>query len=110
MPRGGCRPGAGRPKGTKNRRTDMLEEANRMAAETGITPLEYLLKIMRDDEEDQAVRMDAAKAAAPYCHARLTAIHETKGEHTKSHAMWLEEIREEIEEADEEDEGAKSVH
>jgi hypothetical protein len=27
---------------------------------------------MRDDERDFAARLDAAKAAAPYCHARLT--------------------------------------
>jgi hypothetical protein len=33
--------------------------------------LEYLLSIMRDQREDKRDRLDAAKAAAPYCHARL---------------------------------------
>jgi hypothetical protein len=36
-------------------------------------PLDYLLRIMRDDEQDARWRLDAAKAAAPYCHARLSA-------------------------------------
>ena len=34
-------------------------------------PLDYLLSIMRDETQEAAVRRDAAKAAAPYCHARL---------------------------------------
>jgi hypothetical protein len=33
--------------------------------------LDYLLSIMRDENEDKRERLDAAKAAAPYCHARL---------------------------------------
>jgi hypothetical protein len=37
-----------------------------------MTPLDYLLSIMRDENEDGRQRIDAAKAAAPYCHARLS--------------------------------------
>jgi hypothetical protein len=33
--------------------------------------LDFLLSIMRDDKQDSHARLDAAKAAAPYCHARL---------------------------------------
>jgi hypothetical protein len=40
--------------------------------EGGMMPLDYLLAIMRDDSEDKRARLDAAKAAAPYCHARLS--------------------------------------
>jgi hypothetical protein len=29
---------------------------------------------MRDDNEDERTRLDAAKAAAPYCHARLASM------------------------------------
>jgi hypothetical protein len=36
-------------------------------------PLDHLLGIMRDDEQDPRSRLDAAKAAAPCCHARLRA-------------------------------------
>ena len=38
------------------------------------TPLEFLVKIYADDNIPRAERMDAAKAAAPYVHARLNAI------------------------------------
>lgn len=69
MPKGGARPGAGRPKGAKAKLT---EEAIVRAATNGdgVLPLEYLLEVMRDKRNDQAVRIDAAKAAAPYVHAR----------------------------------------
>jgi hypothetical protein len=35
-------------------------------------PLDYLLGIMRDKDQDARSRLDAARAAAPYCHARLS--------------------------------------
>jgi hypothetical protein len=35
-------------------------------------PLDYLLGIIRDKDQDGRSRLDAAKAAAPYCHARLS--------------------------------------
>ena len=38
----------------------------------GEMPLDHLLFVMRDPSEDKRVRLDAAKAAAPYCHARLS--------------------------------------
>lgn len=39
----------------------------------GISPLEYLLSVMRDEDLPRDERVDAAKAAAPYLHARLNA-------------------------------------
>ena len=39
--------------------------------EGGITPLDFLLTVMRDNDQDFRVRLDAAKTAAPCCHARL---------------------------------------
>lgn len=60
----------GRPKGSKNKQNIGLLLAKR----EGVTPLEYLLSVMDDSDNDQHVRMDAAKSAAPYCHARLAAI------------------------------------
>lgn len=35
-----------------------------------LTPLDYLLQIMRDDAEDKRLRIQAATLAAPYVHAR----------------------------------------
>ena len=69
--RGGKRPGAGRQQGSKNKTTLARENA---IAESGLTPLAYLLTIVRDTNQDQAARVDAAKSAAPYVHPRLAAI------------------------------------
>jgi hypothetical protein len=38
------------------------------------TPLEYLLQVMNDDEVPRDSRVDAAKAAAPFVHAKLQAV------------------------------------
>lgn len=52
----------------------------------GVTPLEFMLQVMRSpsDHEDakvqvarEAMRFEAAKAAAPYIHPRLAAIEHT---------------------------------
>ncbi len=58
----------GRKLGSKNRST--LERVDK-ALEGGISPLEYLLQCMRDPEQSDAKRLEAAKAAAPYVHPRL---------------------------------------
>ncbi len=73
MPRGGPRPGAGRPQGSPNQRT--REVAQRAAAE-GISPVEAMLGIMRDAlaRSDEVTALDAASRAAPYCHPRLAAV------------------------------------
>ena len=70
---GGKRPGAGRPKGAK---TKLTEKALEKAGE-GLLPLDYMLKVLRNEEETPANRMDAAKAAAPYVHARLNSVEST---------------------------------
>lgn len=71
MARGGARPGAGRKQGAATKRT--REVADKAAAE-GITPLEYMLGVMRDEEQTDAVRLDAAKSAAPFVHPKLSSI------------------------------------
>ena len=49
----------------------LTKEAVDKAKATGELPLDYLLRIMRDDKADEAKRIDCAKAAAQYCHAKL---------------------------------------
>lgn len=71
MARGGKREGAGRPAGAITKRSREIAEK---AAEEGITPLEYMLSIMRDPEMTTESRFEAAKAAAPYVHAKLAAV------------------------------------
>lgn len=69
--RGGSRPGAGRKPGAIGKAT---AKAREYAEATGIMPLEFMLQIMRDESADRAERLDMAKAAAPYVHAKLSAI------------------------------------
>ena len=69
--RGGKRQGAGRPKGVSNRRT--VEMRAEMAA-SGELPLDYMLRVMRDETAEAARRDAMAKAAAPYVHPTLAAV------------------------------------
>ena len=71
MAHGGARKGAGRPKGAATKRTREIAD---QAATEGLTPLEYLLSVMRNDSAAEAARLDAAKAAAPYVHPRLSTV------------------------------------
>ncbi len=71
MTAGGAWPGAGRPKGGANRLND---EARRAALAGGLSPLDFLLGVMRDEAQPFERRLDAAKASAPYLHARLQAV------------------------------------
>ncbi|MEX2739930.1 hypothetical protein AB3480_00525 [Rhizobium mongolense] len=64
----------GRKKGTPNRATARRE---REIAKSGVTPLEYMLKVMRNPKADNARRDDMAKAAAPYVHPKLASMQHT---------------------------------
>ena len=82
--RGGARVGAGRKKGAATTRTREIADREMQA---GLTPLEYMLQVMRRepspdlDDKDMlaavALRFEAAKAAAPYMHPRLAAVEVT---------------------------------
>lgn len=76
--KGGARPGAGRKKGAPNKRT---AETQAKALAAGISPLDYMLSLLHSKPPRGAtalqkfahvtLRFEAAKAAAPYVHARL---------------------------------------
>lgn len=61
----------GRKKGVTNKTTKA--EREKIAA-SGLTPLAYMLSVMRDEENPRDVRLDAANKAAPYVHPRLAAV------------------------------------
>src|SRR5262245_53584766 len=61
----------GRRKGSRNKITVARESE---IASSGLTPLDYMLTVLRNPNEDPGRRLDAAKSAAPYCHHRLTSI------------------------------------
>lgn len=102
MPRGGSRPGAGRPR--KNAAAGAAPAKKRVATRkppaglapdgektpeappswpfgtapqvvaedlSKLTPLEFLLKVMRDEGEEKGRRIQAASLAAPYCHPKM---------------------------------------
>jgi hypothetical protein len=58
----------GRKKGTRNRRTIAQQEV----IASGTTPLEFLCAVYRDPKQSMTRRIEAAKAAAPYLHARFS--------------------------------------
>jgi len=78
---GGKRTGAGRKKGSLSTRT---QEIAAKASADGITPLEYMLSILRDETQDAKERFAAAKECAPYLHPRLAAV-EHSGKMTVAH-------------------------
>jgi hypothetical protein len=78
MPRGGPRPGSGRKRGSRNKRT---VEAIAKARQTGLLPHEILLAIAQGRgvlvlgfNATMEQRMQAAEKAAPYYAPRLAAI------------------------------------
>jgi hypothetical protein len=76
--RGGVRPNSGRPKGSKSYTTiakeAVLTEVLARAIQDETTPLEVMLTIMRDPASPAAMKFEAAKAAAPYVHPRLSQV------------------------------------
>lgn len=80
----------GRQKGSVNKATAAKAAA---IAESGVTPLDYMLNIMRGQHPEnaepaqviawEAMRFEAAKAAAPYVHPKLASIdHKVDGDLT----------------------------
>jgi hypothetical protein len=93
MPRGSA-PGerrGGRQKGTPNKRTAFVRQAADLALQSGDTPLEYLLAVMRNDAVPAEQRLEAAKAAAPYVHPKLSSIDHSGqlGLREMTHEEWL---------------------
>lgn len=70
--RGGARTGAGRKPGQKTAKNREVAEA--LKADGGLTPLEYMLQVMRDQKADPKRRDEMAKGAAPYMHPRLAQV------------------------------------
>lgn len=72
MPRGGYRPGAGRkPAAQRPKETLQVPPDIRVASlNAGMSPLDYMLAVMRDETADPQRRDRMAQAAAPYVHAK----------------------------------------
>lgn len=71
--RGGARKGAGRPRGSASKKTRAIADRE---SKKGITPLEVMLKAMREHarKKNWDAAASFAKDAAPYMHAKLAAV------------------------------------
>lgn len=99
MPRGGFRPGAGRPrKGAEGKAGQNVRaakaaidadpvSADAVLADDQVSPLEFLLNMVNDPSASPADRFRAAVAAAPYVHARAEAAVAGKKEQRKETAQ-----------------------
>jgi hypothetical protein len=88
--RGGHRPGAGRKPGTPNKAS---AERQAEIAASGLTPLEFMMGVLRDELKPFEDRFEAAKAAAPYVHPRLASV-EMSADVTMTHEQWLDDLAE----------------
>jgi hypothetical protein len=70
MPRGGFRPGAGRPKGAKDKNPSQSKAKEMDAATQQRDPLKYVLDVMSDPYVDEARRDRMAAIALPFCHPK----------------------------------------
>lgn len=88
MARGGKREGAGRKAGTPNK-TNAAREAE--VAASGLTPLDYMLGILRNTDETAENRAWAAEKAAPYVHPKLAAVEMSAT--VGLHEDWIDHFR-----------------
>lgn len=54
-----------------SKRKQLFEERRKIIAQSGLTPLEFLLSVVRDPKAHMDYRIDASKAAAPYVHRKM---------------------------------------
>jgi hypothetical protein len=78
--RGGARTGAGRKKGQASAQTKRRKAVAAQALAAGLSPLDYMLSIMRDEGMPIKLRYLAAVDAAPYVHPKLTAVAHSAGD------------------------------
>ncbi len=88
MSRGGSRDGAGRKAGSPNK-ANARREAEVKAS--GLTPLDFMLNMLRNEDETPANRQWAAEKAAPFVHPKLAAV-EHSGGMTFTHEEALDEL------------------
>jgi hypothetical protein len=73
---GGARSGAGRKAGGLNGKTSDGRTFAQQARDEGVSPLEVMLRAMREAYASGNLReaADFAKMAAPYCHPKLESV------------------------------------
>lgn len=76
MPRGGARPGAGRPRKSKEEKAATSQDAGKTGADSGDAapvardPLQFLLDVMQGTVKPSTDQLRAGIAAAQYVHSK----------------------------------------
>ena len=83
----------GRKKGTPNKSSRIAIDL----AKDGTSAVQLMLAVMRDETLPHPIRLDAAKAVAPYTHPRLSAVDMTGSLGVYSHEQALAELDEDDE-------------
>jgi hypothetical protein len=88
----------GRKKGTPNkiRAADIKAKIAMNATLAGLTPLEFMLALMRDETQSIAFRADMANKAAPYVHQKLIATDNTNRRPPPRTDQSIAELRDEL--------------
>ena len=107
MARGGARVGAGRKKGSVTPKTQRKIDIIEMASREGMTPLEVLLKGMRDALAANNIKEACfyAKDAAPYVHPKLATV-QHQGDDERPMAFRVLDVLTGVPRAGEDDEDA----
>jgi hypothetical protein len=81
----------GRKKGSLNKTTGKIKADKIAIAASGLTPLEYMLQVLRNPDSGKDRRDRIAAQAAPYVHPRLTSIGGTPNEPIEMVIKWADE-------------------
>jgi len=81
----------GRPKGSYSKASKA--QVARLTEEGKLSPLDYLASIYQNESEDIRLRVEAAKAAAPYVHARLASTEVRAAVTGISQEEWLTSLK-----------------
>ena len=82
----------GRKIGSKNKKNKLLASAIQQAAMVGDaeTPLEHMLRVMRNTAASDELRLMAAKSAAPFVHRQLKSVEQTgEGSNVRVEIGWI---------------------
>ena len=86
-------PGSGRKKGTLNKDKQKILD---LAKQAGKDPVVFMLETMSDKDQPYSLRIDCAKAAAPYTNKRMPQATEVTGENSGPIVITLNDADEKI--------------
>lgn len=92
-------PGAGRRKGSLNKKTKARKEQIEQIKASGSDPITFFADLLKNPDHPLELRFNAAKELAPYMHPKLSSIEASNG--AKTHEQRLEDMRKMLAEEEE---------